>query len=72
LTPDRCFTGPHQPDEIDVVTIIHAGILSDSGHSPKERAGNAGPSFDSNPIYQLICNLSERMRGVMKNSNSRR
>lgn len=72
LAPDRCFTGSHQPDEIDVVTIIHAGILSDSGHSPKERAGSAGPFFASNPIDQLICNLSERMRGVMKKSNSRR
>ncbi len=72
LAPYRCFTGSHQPDEIDVVTIIHSGILSDSWHSPKERAGYAGPSFASNPINQLICNLSERMRGVMKKSNSRR
>lgn len=72
LATYRCFTGPHQPDEIDVAAIIHAGILSDSERSPKERAGIAGPSLDLSPINQLICNLSERMRGVMKNSNSRR
>ena len=72
LTPYRCFTGPHQPHEIDVFSIIHTGILSDSELSPKERAGIAGPSFGRNPIDQLICNLSERMRGVMKNSSSRR
>ena len=72
LAANCSFAGTHQSDEIDIATIIHAGILSDSEHSPKERAGIAGPLTFQFSINQLICNLSERIRGVMKNSNSRR
>src|SRR5512139_3237248 len=66
------LSGPHQANEVDIAAIIHAGILSALAvHHKRERPAMPAFPSDLTRIDQLICNLSEMMRGVMKNNNSR-
>jgi len=66
------LSGPHQANEVDIAALIHAGILSGlAPHYKRERPARPAFLSDAERIDQLICSLSEMMRGVMKNSNSR-
>ena len=72
LPADGRLAGPHQADQVDIAAVVHGSILADARSvQQKTTSGKAGP-LTCRPDFQLICNLSETMRGVMKKSSSRR